>query len=597
MDSPIEEIKNRVNIVDIIGGYLKLQKAGANWRACCPFHNEKSPSFFVSPSRQIWHCFGCGKGSDVFGFVKEIEGVEFGDALRILAHKAGVELKPQSPEWQNLKTERQRVYDICDLACRFYEAQLEKSKTGQEAKKYLLSRGLNEESIVKWRLGFAPDTWQGLSDFLVGRDYDREEVGKAGLAIKNQEGNFYDRFRGRIMFPVFDVNSQVIGFGGRVFETPKNDAEGAKYINISNTLVYDKSKILYGLDKAKVDIRKKDSCILVEGYMDCILSHQVGVPNVVAASGTALTPWHLNLLKRYSQNLTLSFDMDAGGNEASKRGIDLARREGFNIKMTIMPEGKDPADVIVDQNGEAWQEIADKAKPIVEYYFNLAFAGRDPNNISDKKEIAKIVLPEIKKLSNKIEQNYWLQELAKKLKAREEDVEQEMGKIKIEAGYIEPASNLQTGQAKSAQPENCQKSRKELLEEELLVLILADPKSVVEVSRELVERFAGLAKEIILKIKSDSEITQAELEKSFAEPIETANFLGQVFLRSDLEKEDMGGFKENFAACLCQIEKMQLKEDLKHLSFEIKNAERDGDLEKSKDLLTQFTNLAKKLNQ
>ncbi|MFA7714680.1 MAG: DNA primase, partial [Candidatus Paceibacterota bacterium] len=272
MDSPIEEIKNRLNIVDVIGGYLKLQKAGANWRACCPFHNEKGPSFFVSPSRQIWHCFGCSKGGDVFSFVKEIEGVEFGDALRILAHKAGVELKPQSPEWQNLKTERQRVYDVCDLASRFFEAQLEKSKTGQEAKKYLLSRGLNEESIAKWRLGFAPDTWQGLSDFLVGRDYDREEVAKAGLAVKNQEGNFYDRFRGRIIFPVFDTNSQVVGFGGRVFETPKNDAEGAKYINISNTLIYDKSRILYGLDRAKVDIRKKDFCILVEGYMDCILS-------------------------------------------------------------------------------------------------------------------------------------------------------------------------------------------------------------------------------------------------------------------------------------------------------------------------------------
>ncbi|MFA7714847.1 MAG: toprim domain-containing protein, partial [Candidatus Paceibacterota bacterium] len=416
------------------------------------------------------------------------------------------------------------------------------------------------------------------------------------LAVKNQEGNFYDRFRGRIMFPVFDVNSQVVGFGGRVFETPKNDAEGAKYINISNTLIYDKSRILYGLDKAKVDIRKKDSCILVEGYMDCVLSHQAGVPNVVAASGTALTPWHLNLLKRYSQNLTLSFDMDTGGNEASKRGIDLARKDGFNIKMTILPDGKDPADVIVEQSGEAWKEIADKAKPIVEYYFNLAFVGKDQNNVSDKKEIAKIVLPEIKKLSNKIEQNYWLQELARKLKAREGDLEEEMAKIKIEAVSIESPSNS-TKPAKSGQPENCQKPRKELLEEELLVLILADPKSVVEVPQELVERFAGLAKEIILKIKSDPEIAQAELEKSFAEPIETAGFLGQVFLRSDLEKENMDGFKENFAACLRQIEKMHLKEDLSQLSFEIREAEREGELERSKNLLIQFNNLAKKLNQ
>ncbi|MDD4625243.1 MAG: DNA primase, partial [Candidatus Pacebacteria bacterium] len=251
MDSPIEEIKNRLNIVDVVGGYLKLQKAGSNWRACCPFHNEKSPSFFVSPGRQIWHCFGCSKGGDVFSFVQEIEGVEFGDALKILAQKAGVELKPQSPEWQKLKTERQRLYDICDLACRFYEVQLNKSKTGQEAKKYLLSRGAGEESIAKWRLGFSPDAWQGLSDFLVGKNYTREEIAKAGLAVKNREGNFYDRFRGRIMFPIFDANSQVVGFGGRIFSESKANNEGAKYINISNTLIYDKSRILYGIDKAK----------------------------------------------------------------------------------------------------------------------------------------------------------------------------------------------------------------------------------------------------------------------------------------------------------------------------------------------------------
>jgi DNA primase len=597
MDSPIEEIKNRLNIVDVVGGYLKLQKTGANWRACCPFHNEKSPSFFVSPSRQMWHCFGCGKGGDVISFVQDIEGVEFGDALRTLAQRAGVELKPQSPEWQNLKTERQGVYDVCDLSCRFFETQLEKSKTGQEAKRYLLKRGMTEESISKWRLGFAPDTWQGLSDFLVGRGYKREDAGKAGLAAKNQGGNFYDRFRGRIMFPVFDLNSQVVGFGGRIFGDQKDGSETAKYINISNTSIYDKSRILYGLDNAKMEIRKKDSCILVEGYMDCILSHQAGVSNVVAASGTALTPWHLNLLKRYSQNLILSFDMDTGGNEASKRGVDLAQKEGFNIKMTIMPEGKDPADVIVEQSGAAWQEVIEKTKPILEYFFNLAFVSYDPADIAGKKDIAKMLLPEIKKVSNNIEQNFWLQELSKRLKVREEDLEAELGKIKIENALYEQTSYGQAIPPKNSLSEICQKPRKELLEEELLVLILARSQAIADVQQEMIEVFDLPIKDIISKIKEDPQITQEDLQKQFKGVVGISDLLNRALLRSDIEKEQMEAFDEDFKACLDQIEKMQTKEVLGKLSFEIKDAERSGELERSKDLISQFNNLAKKLNK
>ena len=362
--NPIEQIKSKLDIVEVVGSYIKLQKTGINYRALCPFHSEKKPSFFVSPSRQIFKCFGCGEFGDLFKFVMKIEGLEFGDALRILAKRAGVELRRQDPK---LKTERRRLYEITELACRFFERQLKESKAGLEVKEYLLKRGINEESIKKWRLGYSPNTWRGLSDFLVSKGYEREEIVKTGLAIKKESEEVhsaYDRFRGRIIFPVFDLNSQVIGFGGRVFEKDQDpklkskDEEVARYINTPNTLLYDKSWVLYGLNFAKVEIRRNDVCILVEGYTDVILSYQAGFQNTVGTSGTALTPFQLKILKRYSQNLITAFDMDIAGDSATRRGIDLAQKEDFQIKIITMPSGSDPADIISEEP-KKWEKLID----------------------------------------------------------------------------------------------------------------------------------------------------------------------------------------------------------------------------------------------
>ena len=399
--SSIEEIKNKLDVVEVVGSYIKLQKCGQNFRAVCPFHSEKKPSFFVSPARQIWHCFGCSKGGDIFAFIKEIERVEFGDALRILAQRAGVELKRQDPK---LRTERQRLYEICEFTCQFFETQLQKSKIGQDVKKYLLTRGINEESVKKWRLGYAPDIWRSSSDFLVSKGYKREEIVKAGLAIM-KEGNLksYDRFRGRIIFPIFDLNSQVVGFGGRVFGE-KGEREVAKYMNIPNTLLYDKSRILYGLNAAKMKIREKNQCILVEGYTDVILAHQVGFGNTVATSGTALTPFQLRILKRYSQNLLTAFDMDVAGNMATKKGIDLAQKQGFDIKVITMPEGSDPADIISKKSAD-FEKLITSAKSILSFYFETAFSKFDKETPEGKREISKIILPVIRRIPNKIEQS------------------------------------------------------------------------------------------------------------------------------------------------------------------------------------------------
>ena len=323
-------------------------------------------------------------GGDIFNFVMEIEGVEFGDALRILAQKAGVELKPVN---QELKTERARLYEICELSARFFEKQLEGNKIGDSVKKYLLDRGITEESIKKWRLGYSPDTWQGLSDFLVSQGYQREEIEKAGLVVKNEKGSYYDRFRGRIIFPIFDLNSQVIGFGGRVFGEKSKD-EIAKYVNTPNTLLYDKSQVLYGLDKNKIEIRKKNECVLVEGYTDVILLFQAGYTNVVASSGTALTPYQLKIIKRYSENLLTAFDMDVAGDSATKRGIDLAQTFGFNIKVLLLPEDSDPADII-SKNAKDWENILQNSKSIIDFYFDTLSRGTIQKRRKGKKLFQK----------------------------------------------------------------------------------------------------------------------------------------------------------------------------------------------------------------
>jgi DNA primase len=568
-NSPIDEIKNRLDIVEVIGSYIKLHKAGANYRALCPFHSEKKPSFFVSPARQIWHCFGCGAGTTIFDFVMKIEGVEFGDALRILAQRAGVELKKYTPEYAKLKSERQRLYEICELATRFFEKQLNESKIGKEAKAYLLSRGITEESIKKWRLGYAPDVWQGLSDFLTSRGYKKEEVGKAGLGISSDQGSFYDRFRGRIIFPIFDLNSQVIGFGGRIFKE-KDKAEIAKYVNTPNTLLYDKSRVIYGLDKAKVEIRKKDSCILVEGYTDVIMTHQAGTQNVVATSGTALTPEQLKILRRYSNNLILGFDMDVAGDTATKRGIDLAQIQGFDIKIIRLPEGKDAADVI-STNPKEWEKAISKPKSILDFYFESAFSGRNPKTPEGKKEISKILLPVLKRIPNQIEKSFWIQRLAKDLGAREEDLREELKKIKLEENFY----GLEPEEIINLPP----KSRKELLEERLVTLILKSPQNLNLIEKKFLPYFSPEIQEIL-----------TQLEKKENPNSDPFNYLA---LKAEIEEIEEKDILPEIKYCLNEIQSLEIKNKLDQISLEIKKAESEKDFKKTEELTQKFNQLIK----
>jgi DNA primase len=571
MSIQIEEIKSRLDIVEVIGSYIKLQKAGANFRALCPFHSEKKPSFFVSPARQIWHCFGCGAGNTIFDFIMKIEGVEFGDALRILAQKAGVELKPIRPE---LRTERQRLYEICELATKFFERQLSASSVGKKAKEYLLKRGISQDSIKKWRLGYGPDSWQGLLKFLISKGYNEMEVIKAGLAVKKEEdfnSQSYDRFRGRIIFPIFDLNSQVVGFGGRVFKE-KDEAEIAKYVNTPNTLLYDKSRILYGLDRAKIEIRKNDACILVEGYIDVIMAHQAGTQNVVATSGTALTPYQLKVIKRYSENLILGFDMDVAGDSATKRGIDLAQSLGFNLKIIRLPEGKDAADIILKDPKE-WQRALENPKSILEFYFQSAFSGRDPKTPEGKKEISKILLPLLKRISNQIEKFFWIQKLAKELEVKEENIEEELKKVKIEEKIygLEPEEQINLPQ----------KSRKELLEERLVTLILKAPQNLPLIEKNKLTYFSPQIQEILIKLGKNQKID--------------SDFFNYLALKAEIEEIPKKEILPEIQFCLREIQALEIKNRLDQISQELKRAEIQKDFQKIEKLTQEFNQLSKNI--
>jgi len=586
--SPVDEIKNKLDVVDVIQGYIRLQKAGQNYKALCPFHSEKAPSFVVSPEKQMWKCFGCGAGGSIFDFVMQMEGVEFGDALRMLAQRAGVELKKIDPK---LKTERTRIYEICYLANQFFIKQLAASQAGKNIQKYLTGRGLKTAAIKDWQIGYAPKQWQALLDFLGSRGYSDDEISKAGLAVKKEgENKYYDRFRDRIIFPIHDLNGLVIGFTAR--ENPEQpDSRMGKYINTPNTLVYDKSLAIYGLNKAKLDIKKENLCVLVEGQMDVLMTHQAGFKNVVASSGTALTEKQLRILKRYTENLATAFDMDLAGEVATKRGIDLAIQFGFNTKVINLPGEQDPADCL-QKDSLTWPQLVNKATSIIEFYLSNALTKHDSQTIEGKKEIIKILLPVIKKIPNKIEQDHWLQELAQRLKVQEKSLFEEMKKVKTGIVPLTASSdeNAAKGTAHSPRTEAIN------LEEYALGLILTNLRKMKRFKREPAYLFTNSELAEIFKNLKKSKGKRNNL-KSFREglPINLANQLDKLVFKTEARKSllDKSEPVKEIRFCFSQLRKRNWQEKLDQLNLSIREAERKKDKNSLKELTEEFNKLTK----
>jgi DNA primase len=423
-----DEIKSRLDIVELIGERVTLKKAGRNFKGLCPFHTEKTPSFMVSPDRQTFHCFGCAKGGSVIDFVMEYEHIDFIEALEQLAGRAGIKLTKRigdSPEQKR----KEQLYEVNAKASEFYQYILLHHTLGEKALLYLKNRGISDKSIKTFGLGYSPNSWDALSLFLKKKKYDEHILAEAGLVVRGSHG-FYDRFRGRVMFPLRDHRGNIVGFSGRVLDSTIKEA---KYINTSETPVYSKSNQLYGLDVTKDSIVKTGEVICMEGELDLISSFQEGVSNVVAIKGSALTEGHVHLLKRFAKTVIFCLDSDTAGDAASRRGIDIAENAGLEMKAIIIPSGKDP-DEAVREDPVGFKKAVKDAVPIYDFFLLSVKKRYDLSTASGKKKASEEILPVFSRMTNAIVKGHYVKKFATMLGVSEESVQDEMKKIKLPIG-------------------------------------------------------------------------------------------------------------------------------------------------------------------
>lgn len=452
--SVASDVKQRVDIVDVISESVVLKKAGRNYKGLCPFHQERTPSFVVNPESQSWHCFGaCSEGGDVFSFVQKMEGVDFAEALRILARRAGVSLEPQTPEMVQEAQTRDRLLELLDHAADFFSEHL-RGPAGEEARRYLEGRGVTPETADAFRLGYAPDAWRACLTRMAADGYSRGEIIEAGLAVERDEGPVYDRFRHRLVIPICDARGSVVGFGARSL-----DGSHPKYLNSPQTRVFDKSRLLYGFDKARRAIADAGASVVVEGYLDVISLHQSGYRNAVASMGTALGEPHLQALVKVAPRIVLALDSDAAGNAATLRGLALAsetleeqgaptfdgsllrfeRRLAAEIRVAVLPPGMDPDD-IVRRDPSAWETLVAEARSLVDYNFEVALAEADLSDAKGKSRLAHTLLPIIAAIPDPIERTHYVERLARLIQVDATVVELELSGMRGGRGRSERPS-------------------------------------------------------------------------------------------------------------------------------------------------------------
>ena len=594
MDSIVPEIKSKLNIVDVVGSYLRLTKAGAYWKACYPFHNEKTPSFTVNEERQAFHCFGCGKGGDIFSFIEEIEGIEFREALKLLAERAGIEVpayRKSSVFEQDGVELPDRTKEILELSTKFFEKQLWEGEGAKSALPYLRKRGLSDESIHTFRIGYSLPGWRHMHDFLVSRGYRPEELERAGLVIaKEGRSDHYDRFRDRIMFPISDVVGRIIGYSARV--APGSDETQAKYINTPETPVYHKGRVLYGLYQAKQAIKNEGVSVLVEGQMDVIACHQAGIVNVIAASGTALTGEQLDILKRYGREIRLFFDMDGAGQTAAWKSALLALGKELSVSVVLLPEGKDAADAALE-DAEALRGAVIAAVPVAKYFLDKAVSSNDVSMPDGKRTVAEGYAPLLVAMTNRIDRDYWRRELADAIGVEERSLLSSLQAAETEAR----ANSSETVNSPTVSSGNRMfRTRTDILRDRILGLLLLDPNLR---SDERLKESVGetLSKDPLYSIIHDSSVSDPF---SMTDDEETKRrvagllFDTEGLFAGDTKEEDTASRKESvFSEMIIQLKEESKKEELQGIVKAVGVARAAGDRALEKELLGRFTELSK----
>ena len=572
MNSPVQQIKERLSIEEVVSSYIKLEKAGSNLKAKCPFHNEKTPSFFISPGRESYYCFGCGAKGDIFTFVEEFEGLDFKGALKLLAEKAGISLQDFNPKEES---EKEKLYRIMDEATKFFESNL---KGNAKALDYLKSRGLIDKTIKDFRVGFIRNDWRELYFHLQQKGWSDEEMEKAGLVKKSEKG-FYDRFRGRIMFPISDSSGRIIAFSGRIFE---DDGKSAKYLNSPETPIFSKGAVLYGLDKAKDSIRKNNFSILVEGQFDLILSHQAGFRNTVATSGTALSDStfskenvvsNLGLIRRLSNNIVLAFDADKAGFSAVNRASKIALSFGMDVKVVSMPDGVDPADLISKNGVDAWREAIRNSRHIVDFLLNRVLKNYENDSRKAGREIKEKILPYIDAIESSIEKSFFIKKISTASLIPEEALKEDLKKVEQELKF----EKVDTEKVKEIENKIF---RKDYIERRLLGIIhwqetLKDKKIDIEKTLEKIGD--------ILKIKPAEILEKTKTNK------EDLIFEAEIFYSGGLD------LKKDTEELLSNFEEEYLKETLFQKMQELNNFEIKKDKDKSNEILKEVNEINNKI--
>ena len=555
--SVVDQIKARLDIVDTVSQSVKLRRTGKNYIGFCPFHsNTRTPAFVVFPESQTWRCFGqCNEGGDLFSYVMKREGLDFSETLKKLADQAGVELSPQTPQSKKEEESQARLSRLMEEALRFYRQQMLETEAGKKALNYIKSRGLSDETIKIWGLGYAPGGWETLIKHFSHTDFQTSELSAAGMLTEREDGSGYDRFRDRLMFPIRSATGKMAGFGARAL-SPDNMP---KYLNSPKTELFDKSQLLYGMDLARREMRALNQAVIVEGYMDVIALHQAGFKNVVASMGTALTEEQFGILKRTTRNIVLALDADQAGQNATLRGLETARRsmdEGLDIsfdsrglmryerflkadiRVTTLPEGMDP-DEIVNENPDAWRTIIANAKPIVSHVMHTLAQNQDLNDAKVKRELAAQVMPLIEDVADAVEREGYRQELARLLRIDERALRNTPATSTRprpsrtpEATGSENASSLQNLSNLSR--------RNRMLETHCLAYLLKEPEKLYQLNRQL-----GLLELPILSLEDFQEadckhafgIVQASLEQDAEPAIDyIEQHLPDIFDTQDLPK-------------------------------------------------------------